>query len=463
LAFHVSKEYYDQLCWVMLPKTKYARSDDVRIAYQVTGNGPFDVVWAPGTMSHLDLDWEVPQRALFFERFSKFCRLIRFDKRGTGLSDRPVKMATLEERTDDIRAVMDDVGIERANIFGVSEGGSMACLFAATYPQRVNSLLVWGAQARWIASPDHPWGQTREEHNQMIAMIQDDWPSFEYITGPGAGVGKDADPVYIESISRYMRAAASPSAVHAYEQMNGQIDTRPILSSIQAPTLVMNRTGDPCARVDAARDMASRIPGARFKEYPGNSHSMMLDDMETVLSDIQEFITGERPIDSYDRILATVLFLDIASSTERAAAVGDTAWRNLLNSYYAIVRKELARFRGKETNTTGDGFLATFDGPARAVHCALAITLAVRQLGIDVRAGVHTGECELMGDNVGGIAVHTGARIMAKAEPGSALVSSTVKDLVSGSGIEFENYGVYQLKGVPGDWGLFVARSRPDN
>ena len=371
----------------MLPKTKYARSDDVRIAYQITGDGPFDVVWAPGTMSHLDLDWEIPQRALFFERFSKFCRLIRFDKRGTGLSDRPVKMATLEERTDDIRAVMDDIGIERANIFGVSEGGSMACLFAATYPQRVNSLLVWGAQARWIASPDHPWGQTQEEHDRMVAMIDDDWPSFEYITGPGAGVGKDADPAFIESLSRYMRAAANPSAVHAYEQMNGQIDTRPILPSIQAPTLVMNRTGDPCANVEAARDMASRIPGAKFKEYPGNSHSMMLDDMETVLSDIQEFITGERPIDSSDRILATVLFLDIASSTERAAELGDTPWRNLLNSYYAIVRKELARFRGKETNTTGDGFLATFDGPARAVRCALAIALAVRQLGIEVPRG----------------------------------------------------------------------------
>ena len=229
----------------MLPKTKYARSGDVRIAYQVTGNGPFDVVWAPGTMSHLDLDWEIPQRALFFERFSEFCRLIRFDKRGTGLSDRPVQMATLEERTDDIRAVMDDVDIERANIFGVSEGGSMACLFAATYPQRVNSLLVWGAQARWIASPDHPWGQTQEEHDQMVVMIDDDWPSFEYITGPGpgAGVGKDADPGFIESLSRYMRAAANPSAVHAYEKMNGQIDTRPILPSIQAPTLVMNRTG----------------------------------------------------------------------------------------------------------------------------------------------------------------------------------------------------------------------------
>ena len=443
----------------MLPKTKYARSGDVRIAYQITGDGPFDVVWAPGTMSHLDLDWEIPQRALFFERFSKFCRLIRFDKRGTGLSDRPVHMATLEERTDDIRAVMDDAGIESANIFGVSEGGSMACLFAATYPQRIKSLLIWGAQARWIACEDHPWAQTREEHNEMLAMIEDGWPSFEYITGPGAGVGKDADPAFIESLSRYMRAAANPSAVYAYEQMNGQIDTRPILPSIQAPTLVMNRTGDPCANVEAARDMASRIPGAKFNEYPGNSHSMMLDDMETVLSDIQEFITGERPIDSSDRILATVLFLDIASSTERAAELGDTPWRNLLNSYYAIVRKELARFRGKETNTTGDGFLATFDGPARAVRCALSIALAVRQLGIEVRAGVHTGECELMGDNVGGIAVHTGARIMAKAEPGGVVVSRTVKDLVAGSGIDFQDAGLHELKGIPGEWRLFSVRS----
>jgi len=409
-------------------------------------------------MSHLDLDWEIPRRALFFERFSKFCRLIRFDKRGTGLSDRPVKMATLEERTDDIRAVMDDVGIERANIFGVSEGGSMACLFAATYPQRVNSLLVWGAQARWIAAPDHPWGQTQKEHDEMVAMIDDEWPSFDYLTGPGAGLGRDADPAFIESVGRYMRAAASPSAVRAYEIMNGQIATRPILPSIQAPTLVMNRTGDPCARIEAARDMASRIPGAKFNEYPGNSHSMMLDDMEIVLSDIQEFITGKRPIDTYDRTLATVLFLDIASSTERAAALGDTGWRNVLNSYYAIVRKELSRFRGKEINTTGDSFLATFDGPGRAIRSALAIALAVRQVGIDVRAGVHTGECELMGDNIGGIAVHIGARIMAKAEPGSVLVSGTVKDLVSGSGIDFQDRGVHNLKGIPGEWRLFAAQ-----
>jgi class 3 adenylate cyclase len=443
----------------MLPKTKYARSDDVLIAYQVTGDGPIDIVLAPGTMSHLDLDWEIPRRALFFERFSRFCRLIRFDKRGTGLSDRPVKMATLEERADDIRAVMDAVGIERANIFGASEGGSMACMFAATYPQRMNSLLVWGAQARWIATPDHPWGQTQAEHDEMLRMVMEGWPSVEYITGPGAGLGKDADPAYIESIARYMRAAASPSAVLAYEQMNGAIDTRPILSAIKAPTLVMNRTGDPCANVEAARDMAARIPGAKFVEYPGNSHSMMLDDMETILSDIQEFVTGERPVDTSDRILATVLFLDIASSTERATELGDAAWRNLLNSYYSIVRKELARFRGKETNTAGDGFLATFDGPARAVRCALAISVGVKQLGIDVRAGVHTGECELMGDNVGGIAVNIGARVMSKAVPGSVFVSGTVKDLVAGSGIDFKDMGIHALKGVPGEWKLFAAQT----
>ena len=440
-----------------LPKTKYARSGDVRIAYQITGEGAFDVVWAPGTMSHLDLDWEVPQRALFFERFSKFCRLIRFDKRGTGLSDRPVHMATLEERTDDIRAVMDDVGIISANILGVSEGGSMACLFAATYPERVESLLIWGAQARWVATEDHPWGQTPQEHEEMLAMVQDDWPSIAYIVGPGAGMGPDAPPEAVQAAARYMRAAASPSAVYAYEVMNGQIDTRPILPTIQARTLVMNRTGDLCARIDAARDMASRIPGAKFIEYPGNSHSAMLDDMDVVLSDIHEFITGERPIDSFDRVLATVLFFDIASSTERAAAMGDTVWRNVLNSYYAVVRKELARYRGKETNTTGDGFLATFDGPARAVRCALAVVLAVRQLGIEVRAGVHTGECELMGDNIGGIAVHAGARIMAKAEPGTVIVSRTVKDLVAGSGINFQDLGPHELKGVPGEWRLFSA------
>jgi pimeloyl-ACP methyl ester carboxylesterase len=441
-----------------LPKTKYAHSGDVCIAYQVTGDGPFDVVWAPGTMSHLDLDWEFPNRALFFERFSQRCRLIRFDKRGTGLSDRPLKMATLEERTDDIRAVMDAVGIKDANLIGVSEGGSMACLFAATYPQRVQSLLIWGAQARWIATPDHPWGQSQAENDDMLQMIRDDWPSMEYITGPGAGLGKNADPTYVENWIRYMRAAASPSAVLAYEQMNSEIDIRPILSSIRAPTLVMNRTDDPVAKVEAARDLAMRIPGAKFQEYPGASHSMMLDDMETILSDIQSFITGERPVDVSDRVLATVLFIDIVESTDKAGALGDAAWRNLLSQYYAIVSKELVRFHGKKIDTEGHGFLATFDGPARAVRCALAVTHTVKQLGIEVRAGVHTGECELLGERVSGIAVHICAGLMGKALAGQVFASSTVKDLVAGSGIGFDNIGLHTLKGVPEQWSLYRVR-----
>jgi class 3 adenylate cyclase len=441
------------------PITKYARSDDVCIAYQVTGEGPVDVIWAPGTMSHLDMDWENERRAMFFEKFSQFCRLIRFDKRGTGLSDRPIHMATLEERTDDIRAVMDAVGLQRAHIFGVSEGGSMASMFAAMYPERTQSLVIWGAQAKWINTPDHPWGQTEAEYDEMIHGIQDDWPTVHYVVGPGAGLGPNADPVMVENVLRYMRAAASPSAVRAYEEMNALIDTRPILPTIKAPTLVMNRTGDPCAIIGAARDMAARIPGAAFKEYPGDSHSAMLDDMDVILSDIQEFITGERPAESADRVLATVMFVDIAGSTERAVALGDAAWRGLLNSYYAIVRKALARHRGKEANTAGDGMLATFDGPARAVRCALEIAQGVKQLGIDVRAGVHIGECELMGDNIGGLAVHIGARIMAEAAPGEVLASSTVKDLVAGSGLNFSDRGEHALKGVPGEWRLYAAQS----
>jgi class 3 adenylate cyclase len=441
------------------PITRYARSDDVCIAYQVTGDGPVDVVWAPGTMSHLDMDWENPRRAMFFEKFSQFCRLIRFDKRGTGLSDRPTKMATLEERTDDIRAVMDAVGVERAHLFGGSEGGSMASMFAAMHPERTLSLIIWGAQAKWINTPDHPWGQTLEEHNEMLDMIDDGWPTVEYVTGPGAGMGKDADPAIIENMLRYMRAAASPTAVRAYEEMNAHIDTRPILPLIKAPTMVMNRTGDPVAICAAAQDMAARIPGAIFKEYPGDSHSSMLDDMDVILSDIQEFITGERPAESAERVLATVMFIDIVGSTDRAVQMGDAAWSDLLRAYYGIVRRTLAKYRGREANVAGDGFLATFDGPARAVRCALELTQAVRALSVEVRAGVHIGECEMIGDDVGGVAVHTGARIMAEAAPGEVLASGTIRDLVAGSGLRFVDRGARVLKGVPGEWRLFTAQA----
>ena len=438
-------------------ETKYARSGDLYIAYQVTGSGPVDMVLAPGTVSHLDLDWDSPPRASFFERLSAFCRLIRFDKRGTGLSDRPLNMATLEERTDDIRAVMEAAGSQRAAIFGASEGASMACLFAATYPERTRSLLVWGAQARWVRASDYPWGDTPETHAAMVKDVQENWPSLAYVQGPGAGLGKDVDPAYLEFVLRYMRAAASPSAAAAYERMNGAIDIRPILPSIRVPTLVMNRTGDPVAQVEAARDLAAHVPGARFIEFPGATHSMMTIDPEHVLAEIEEFVTGVRPNDVAERVLATVLFVDIVDSTQRAVALGDAAWRNRLDTYYALVRKELGRFRGKEIDTAGDGLFATFDGPARAIRCALAIADQVRQLDLEVRAGLHVGECEVMGKKVGGLAVHIGARVMALAGPGEVLVSSTVRDLVAGSGIRFVDRGARALKGVPGEWHLYAV------
>lgn len=441
----------------MLPDTKYAPSGDIYIAYQVTGDGPVDLLWAPGTVSHLDLDWDSPVRAQFINRLSTFCRLMRFDKRGTGLSDRPTKMATLEERTDDIRAVMDAVGSQQATIMGVSEGASMACLFAATFPERTRSLIVWGGQARWVKSDDYPWGPTLEEYTLLIEKVQEDWPSIDYILGPGAGYGEDVDPAVLDWVMRYFRAAGSPSAVAAYERMNTEIDIRPILETIRVPTMVMNRRNDPIAHIDAARDLAERIPGAHFVEFPGATHSMFYIEPENVLAEIEEFVTGVRPMEIADRILATVLFIDIVRSTEQAAAIGDAAWQHLLDTFYALVRKEIARFSGSEMDTAGDGFFITFDGPARAISCALAITDAVKQLGIEVRAGVHTGECKPIGNKLGGIAVHIAARVLSNADPGEVVVSSTVKDLVAGSGIIFEDKGSHVLKGVPGDWRLFSA------
>ncbi len=441
----------------MTPPTRYAKSGDVLIAYQVTGDAPITMVLAPGTVSHLDMDWEFPLRADFFRRLSSMFRLIRFDKRGTGLSDRPTAMATLEQRADDIRAVMDAVGVDSAAILGASEGASMASLFAATYPERTRALLTWGGMARWVATEDHPWGMSREDTDRMIEDVQDNWPSEWYIRGPGAGVGPDADSALVQSMMRYMRAAASPSAAAAYERMNSEIDIRPILGAIKVPTLVMNRTGDPVAPCEAARDMAKRIPGARFVEFPGNTHSMMAVAPERVLAEIQAFVTGVRPVEVDDRVLATVLFVDVADSTRALSALGDSAWKVRLSDYYRIVRGEIARYRGRETNTAGDGIMASFDGPGRAIRCALAIAGAVRPHGLEVRAGLHTGEVELMGDNIGGIAVHLAARVQAEAAAGEVMVSGTTRDLVAGSGIALEPRGVRQLKGIPGEWALFVA------
>jgi class 3 adenylate cyclase len=441
----------------MKPETHYAKSGDVYIAYQINGEGPFDMVWAPGTFSHLDMDWDFPMRADFYHKLGLICRLIRFDKRGTGLSDRPTKMATLEERTDDIRAVMDAVGLESAVVFGVSEGGSMACMFAATYPERTRSLLIWGAMARWVATKDHPWGLDAEQYAEVIRDVRENWPSEWYIRGPGAGLGRDASQDLIDHAKRYMRAAGTPSAVAAYETMNSEIDIRPILGAIKVPTLVMNRMGDPVANVEGAGDMAKRIPGAKFIEYPGNTHSIMAIEPEKVIGDIQEFVTGVRPAVIDDRVLATVLFVDIADSTRRLNELGDRAWKERLEAYYRLVRAELERYRGREMNTAGDGIMASFDGPARAVRCALTITSDVKPLDLEIRAGVHTGEVELIGDNIGGIAVHIASRLQGEGAPGQVMVSSTTKDLVAGSGLAFQDLGDRELKGMPGRWTLYLA------
>ncbi len=438
------------------PGTKYARSNDLMIAYQVTGEGnPVDLVLAPGVVSHLDLGWEDPEGQRWIEQVSSYCRFIRFDKRGTGLSDRGIYAATLEERTDDIRAVMDAAGSERAVVFGISEGGCMACVFAATYPGRTRGLLLWGTMPRWVRVEDYPWGFDRDEHERIVADLAEHGMTVEYLTGKGAGMTHASEEELADAI-RYFRAAASPTQMAALEKMNQDMDIRDILPTIGVPTLILNRTDDPVAPIDAVRYMAGRIPDARLVEFPGDTH-MWSDDAEDAEIDgaIQEFVTGERPPPRIDRVLTTVLFTDVVGSTEKAAEIGDTSWKGLLKRHHEHVRRQLAAHQGVERDTAGDGFFATFDGPARAVRCALAISSALRELGLEIRAGVHTGEVELTDEGVQGIAVHIGARVAAIAESSEVLVSSTVKDLVAGSGLTFEDAGEHELKGVPDRWHLY--------
>ena len=443
------------------PETRYARSGDVMVAYQVTGEGnPVDLVHAPGTVSHLELFWEIPEAAALIEQLSSFARLIRFDKRGTGMSDRPRGPATLEERTDDIRAVMDAAGSERAFVFGTSEGGSMACVFAATYPERTSGLILWGTQAMWIRTGDYPWGVSMEEALAEIEDLAEHGMTDTYLFGLGAGAGAGMSEKEMEQIRRWWRSATTPGALAALERMNLDIDIRGVLPSVHVPTLVMNRTKDPVANVEAARDLAAHIEGARFVEFPGDTHSFVQGpDPDEVASEIQEFVTGSLPPLGGDRALATVLFTDIVGSTQKAAELGDRAWRDILERHHKLVRDLLARSRGTEMDTAGDGFFATFDGPARAVRCALAAVEAVRPLGIEIRAGVHTGEVETIDAKAGGIAVVIGARISTFAGASEVLVSSTVKELVAGSGLTFEDAGEHELKGVPDTWHLHRVAS----
>jgi class 3 adenylate cyclase len=434
-----------------IPETRYAKSGDVNIAYQVIGDGPLDLVLVHGFISHLELDWQEPRMAHFLDRLASFSRLILFDKRGTGLSDRPGGLPDLETRMGDVGAVMDAVGSEQAALFGYSEGGPMSCLFAATYPERTSALVLYGTYAkRCEPDDDYPWVVTWEERRAYAAELEREW-------GTEADLGTmipNANPIMRRWWAARARASASPGAARDLILMNSQIDTRQVLSAISVPTLVLHRTGDLDSRVEEGRYIAERIPGARFIELRGDVHVPVIDG-DQILDEVEEFLTGTRPSREPDRVLATVLFTDIVGSSQRAVELGDRAWRELLGAHHRVVRRQLERFEGREVDTAGDGFLATFDGPARAVRCGSAIRQAVSELGLEVRAGLHTGEVELAGEKVTGIAVHTGARVAALAGPGEILVSSTVKDLVAGSGLEFEDRGMHELKGIPDERRLY--------
>jgi pimeloyl-ACP methyl ester carboxylesterase len=440
------------------PAVRYAKSGDVSIAYQVTGRSGPDLVYVSGWVSNVDLMWDDRFLAPFLNRIASFSRLITFDKRGVGLSDRvPVdRLPTIEQRMDDVRAVLDAVGSKRAFIVGHSEGSVMSALFAATYPDRVSGLILYGGYAARKPQPDYPWAPTPEERQTFFDDIQRSW-------GEGFDIGVLApsiadDREYCDSLNRYFRSSASPAAALALARMNTDADIRDVLSSISVPTLVIHRSGDLDAHVGGARYMATKIPGARLVELDGADHLPWTGNSHEVLDEIESFVTGTRTVSPSDRMLATVLFTDIVDSTRLAAELGDEAWQRLLARHDTLVRDEIGRFRGTVVKSTGDGFLATFDGPARAIHCAVEITRKTSSIGIQSRGGLHAGEIVVRGGDIGGIAVHLAARVIGKARDGRVAVSRTVKDLVAGSRIEFTDLGTHELAGIPGDWQIFEVR-----
>lgn len=439
------------------PETRYARSGEVHIAYQVMGEGPMDLVFVPGFVSHVEANWQSPNRDNFFRRLAAFSRLILFDKRGTGLSDRGSHLFTLEQRMDDVRAVMDAAKSERAAIFGISEGGPMSILFAATYPDRTHALVMYGTYAKRTWSDDYPFGWKDEDWHKFFKNVERHWGTPHGIDLNIWAPSVAHDEHIRRQIAAYMRAAASPGAVKAVMQMNREIDVRKVLPTVRVPTLIAHRIGDRNISIQQARYMAARMPSARLVELPGDDHMLWFGNNDTLIGEVEEFLTGVRHEPEPDRVLATVLFTDIINSTERAAEMGDGKWRDMLVNHHSLIRRELGRFRGKEIDTMGDGFFVVFDGPARAICCAKAIQNAVTQLGLTVRVGLHTGECEVMDGKIAGIAVHIGARVMSLASQREVLVTSTVKDLVAGSGIEFVDRGVHALKGVPGQWRLYAV------
>lgn len=439
------------------PGVQYAKSGDVNIAFQVVeGDGP-DLVFVSGWVSHLDMMWEDPAQRRFLERLASMGRLILFDKRGVGLSDRVSAdhLPTLEDRMDDVRAVLDAVGSSEAYILGHSEGSVMSALYAATYPDRTTGLILYGGYAARKRHSDYPWAPEAEGRKLFIDSVLRDWPfppGWESIAP-----SKIDDEGFKAHFGRYLRSAASPSAAHALLVMNTDADIRDVLPTVTTPTLIIHRVDDRDAQIGGARYMAERMPNARIVELPGSDHLPWLGDAESVLAEIEEFVTGSRSAREVDRVLATVLFTDIVDSTATASSLGDTKWRELLDNHDALTKTEVERHRGRWIKGTGDGLLATFDGPARAVRCALAIVESVRALGIDVRAGIHSGEIELRADDIGGIGVHIASRVAGHADGGEVLVSRTVKDLVAGSGIHFDDRGEHELKGLDDRWHLYAA------
>ncbi len=439
----------------MVPETRYARSGNVSIAFHMFGSGPFDLVFVPGWVSNIEMMWENPRYASSLERLAAFARVITFDKRGTGLSDRTVGYPTLEQRMDDVRAVMDAASCERAALFGHSEGAGMCILFAATYPDRTRALITYGGFAKRLRADDYPWAPTLESRVADAERLErEGWAAVDlaYYAPSLAG-----DAQMARWYASYLRQSASPGAAAQMLRMNTYVDVRAVLPTIRVPTLVLQAIGDRDVDARDGRFIADHIPAAKYVELPSGDHMWWVSHQEEIVGEIQEFLTGSRPAVDTDRFLATCLFTDIVGSTARAAEMGDRRWRELIERHHAVVRDELVRHRGVEQDTAGDGFYATFDGPARAVRCALTVRDRVRDLGIDIRAGAHTGECEQIAGKVGGIATIIGARIRELAQPGEVLASATVRDLTAGSGLSFDDRGVHQLKGVPGEWRVFAA------
>jgi len=437
------------------PRTRYTKSGAVHIAYQVVGEGPIDLVYAPPWIGNMELFWEEPSYARFLERLASFSRLILFDKRGTASSDRATEVPTIEQQIDDLSAVMASVGSERAALLGASEGGSLCTVFAAAHPERTSALILWGALATTRWSAETPWGPTRESFEGWIKLVEQDWgkPLALDLFAPSVADQKSFQSWW----ARLLRLAASPSAAIALLRRLDEIDIRSVLPTIRVPTLVLHAVGDRVISVENGRYLGRHIPNAKYVELPGADHFPYLEDSEAILAEIEEFLTGARPVPESERVLATVLFTDIVTSTERSAEVGDRKWKDLLDQHDVLVRREIGRHRGRLVKHTGDGVLVTFDGPARAIRCAQAIAAGVKSLGIEVRAGLHTGEVELRGEDVTGMGVNIAARVMDAAAPGEVIVSSTVKDLVAGAGLRFAERGSHELRGVPGEWRLFVV------